>query len=195
MAWADIDKVRSWCVVSLTLVMAAPACRNEPVAEVEFSLASPALRQRFEPRSSLAEYLELPAAGSELRITLSSYPLSCDAFRAPEDGEILVTITITTPPGVAITPRAYPWEGTAEGVPPRAEGQAEPIVRIGKKSWALEPGGQVKIRQAALDRQGSVSGILDLEFPGTAQQSASRLSGAFEAKLCQVERRNAPQRE
>jgi len=130
----------------------------------------------------------LPNGGSELRITLSSYPLSCDSFRAPTAEEILVTVTIVTGAGTQLAANTYPWSGHPRtGEPPQAR-SAEPIIRIGARSWSLAPGGQVKLQEAFLDRERMISGLLDFEFPGTVESGASRLSGAFKAKLCQVER-------
>ncbi len=177
----------SSCGVTALLLMLT-TCAKEKLPEIEFTLSGPAIKRTFVPLAALAEYLELPNGGNELRITLSSYPLSCDTFRAPTAEEILVTITLVTGAGTQITPNTYPWAGhPGAGESPRAR-SAEPIIRIGARSWSLAPGGQIKLREAPLDRERMISGLLDFEFPGTVEAGASRLSGAFKAKLCQVER-------
>ncbi len=176
------------CFAVTTLLLMLTTCAKEKLPEIEFTLSAPTIKRTFIPLAALAEYLELPNGGNELRITLSSYPLSCDTFRAPKAQEMLVTVTLVTSAGTQITPNSYPWAGhPGRGESPEVR-SAEPIIRIGARSWSLAPGGQIKLQEASLDRERMISGLLDFEFPGTAEAGASRLSGAFKAKLCQVER-------
>jgi len=178
----------TWSFRVVALLLLLPACAQRKLPEIEFTLSAPGVKRSFAPLAALAEYLELPNGGNELRITLSSYPLSCDTFRAPTAEEILVTVTLVTGADTQITPNSYPWAGHPRtGEAPQAR-SAEPIIRIGARSWSLAPGGQIKLQEAPLDRERVISGLLDFEFPGTAEAGASRLSGAFKAKLCQVER-------
>jgi hypothetical protein len=143
--------------------------------------------QRFAPVASIAEYLKLQSGNAELRVLLSSYPLSCARFRTPAGGEILLALTIVTARGQPLEPGDYPFTsaevhgGTAE-LPERS--YVEPLVRLGDNAITLGPGGFVSLRSVDLGQSGRVTGILNLEHAHSKEARASRVAGAFEARLC-----------
>lgn len=161
---------------------------SEATAAVELRLGPDAsLERTFEAVTSLAEYIEVPGAGNELRLTLASYDADCDAFKPPGPDQTSVSIVITTPTGVAPTPGVYPWAGhTAHGgeVHNPTKAYAFPTARIGSKSYLFEPGGGVVLKELSLGKHGSVTGLLNFEFSGDAKHPARSLKGRFSARMC-----------
>ena len=146
----------------------------------------------FLPKSSLAEYVELPTGGDELRITLANYELNCDAYSPVPENGILVVLTILLPVGQHPVVGTYPWPGL-----PRGEKSSDtsfdlkspvvlPVIRLGKKSIPLLPGGNVDIQRLNLERQGEVVGVMRLEQSGGDGQPPTRLFGSFLARVCRT---------
>jgi len=161
---------------------------SEATATVELKLGpDAALERSFVAVTSLAEYIEVPGAGNELRLTLASYDADCDAFKPPATDETSISIVITTPTGVAPTPGVYAWAGhEAHGgeVHNPTKPYAFPTARIGNKSYLFEPGGGVVLKELSLGKHGSVTGLLNFEFPGDAKHPARSLKGRFSARMC-----------
>jgi hypothetical protein len=142
-------------------------------------------RVELKPRSAFAEYVELPELRRELRITLASYPLSCDRYVAPGPTDLLFVLTLSTPPRAAFVPASIPF-GTA---PPIDAGAAErvgafAVARQGDRGFDFPSGGTVELRSVDLAPTGSVSGVLSLEFPGDGTRPASGAHGKFDARMC-----------
>ena len=76
-----------------------------------------------------------------------------------------------------------------------ASGQPSRVIttlRTGARSRVLPPGGYVELRKVDLSLGGQVSGILALEFAGTAELAPAAVRGRFSAKICRLDRRSAP---
>ena len=143
--------------------------------------------RNFDVTTSLAEYIEIPGVGNELRLLLASYAASCDAFVPPPDGEVSVSVVITTPPGLQPVSGVYPWLGhAAHGgeVHAPAKAYSFPTTRLGHKSFQFQPGGGVVLNGLNLNKHGSVSGLLNFEFSGDAKHPATSLKGRFSARVC-----------
>ena len=142
-------------------------------------------RAELKPRSAFAEYVELPELRRELRITLASYPLSCDRYVAPGPDDLLFVLTLTTPPREAFVPTSIPF-----GVAPPSDAGANTrvgafaVARQGDRGFDFPSGGTVELRSVDLAPTGSVSGVLSLEFPGDGTRPASGAHGKFDARMC-----------
>ncbi|HVW29400.1 MAG TPA: hypothetical protein VHC69_28740 [Polyangiaceae bacterium] len=138
----------------------------------------------FSTTSAFAEYVELPGEKNELRITLASYPLSCEHWDAPKDGQYALSVTIVTPAEQKPAPASYPWTGLPAQDEPLHEPYALPKMLLGSHSRVFEPGGAVRLSAVGLDLHASVVGALALEYPGDGNRPATRVDGGFEAKIC-----------
>jgi len=131
--------------------------------------------------------LEIPGAGNELRLLIANHEVSCDAFDPPGSEDVSVSIVITTPVGTEPTPGVYPWLGhDAHGGEVRSpvKPYAFPTARIGGKSYVFQPGGGAVLKGLSLGKHGSVTGLLNFEFAGDAEQPATLLKGRFSARIC-----------
>lgn len=170
--------------------MSLSSCERDPEASgaVELHVGNqPEQMRNFHATTSLAEYIEIPGAGNELRLTLASYELDCDVFTPPAPDETSVSVVLTTPPGVVPTSGVYPWLGhEAHGGDVRspAKAFAFPTARLGGKSYVFQPGGGVVLKDVSLGKHGSVTGLLNFEFSGDARHPATSLKGRFSAKIC-----------
>jgi hypothetical protein len=169
------------------------ACQSQSVPVVHVNLGNlPEQRRSFQPKTSLAEYVELPGAGAELRVLLSSREIACDAPITLEPDQILVSLTFSVPPGQKLEKMAYNWAAATdstqpEGAPATPSGPTVlPFVRLGKAGYSLPPGGQAEITEITLDPQGYVRGLLRLEQPGSVGFPATSLLGSFSARWCRV---------
>lgn len=143
-------------------------------------------RLEFSPEASFAEYVELKGARHELRLTLAGYAASCERYVTPPPGKPLVSVVIASPWNDPPRPTHYPWTGQTE------RAHALPSVRIGTRAYELPPGGGVTLRSLELSPHGSVEGEFDFQFPGDAERSAKSVRGRFVARLCRVNRAEAP---
>lgn len=176
-------------------MLALVGCTSEALPTIDVSVDQPAERWRLEPRSSLAEYIEVPGAGTELRVTLASYEASCEKFVAPDDEGVLLSVVVVTPKGTPLTPAEYAWAGHPAhgGTPDRPEkAYAAPSLRVGKRGYRIQPGGSMRLTQLDLSGEGGVAGTLAFEFAGEAERPASSIRGAFRARLCRVEKSSTP---
>ena len=170
--------------------MGLGGCRARAQAPV-YVVAGPAASQHveFRPVSSYAEYLVFPGRGVELKITLASYSTSCDSFVAPGAADSSASVTVIASGQSELGPGTYAWAGHAahggtEEQP--AQPYALPTIRLGHQGSVLPPGGELRLETVSTTTDGRVRGILDFEFPGSADQVATSLKGSFEAKLCRV---------
>jgi hypothetical protein len=169
------------------LLLGLTGCRGETAgASVDLVLPEGVGRRvELVPRSAFAEYVELPDLRRELRITLASYPLSCDQYVAPGPNELLFVLTLGSPPRTAFAPGSIPF-GTA---PASDAGAVErtfafAVARQGDRGFDFPSGGTVELRGVDLAPTGSVSGVLSLEFPGDGSRPASGAHGKFDARMC-----------
>jgi hypothetical protein len=187
-------------LVSLAIANLGLGCESEPVAVVHLSVgARPEEHRSFQPKSSLAEYTELPGFGAELRVVLSSHPITCESYLPLQPDQVIVTLTFSAPTGTTLGPGAYPWPGPRTEAPkvetPNAETpkvdehplvQVLPLIRLGKQSKEIPAGGLVELTEVKLDAQGTVRGLLRLEQPGAAGLPATSLLGSFAARWCRI---------
>lgn len=138
----------------------------------------------FATTSAFAEYVELPGAHNELRITLASYPLSCEHWEPPKEGQYALSITVVTPATQKPAPASYPWTGLPPHEQPVQEPYAMPKVLLGGHSRLFEPGGALRLSAVPLDLHAWVVGALAFEYPGDGNRPATRVDGGFEAKIC-----------
>lgn len=171
----------------MAALLALPGCRGEGSSS-SLDLVLPegvGRRVELKPRSAFAEYVELPELRRELRITLASYPLSCDRYVAPGPTDLLFVLTLSTPPREAFVPTSFPF-GTAPAVDAGATARvgAFAAARQGDRGFDFPSGGTVELRSVDLTPTGSVSGVLSLEFPGDGTRPASGAHGKFDARMC-----------
>lgn len=169
---------------SLSCVACDPPTDSSAVVEVKLGNG---VTKHFTAVTSLAQYLEVPGSGNELRLTIANYEVPCDVFEPPGPEQISVSVVITTPAGVKPTPGVYPWLGhEAHGGEAHnpTKPYAFPSVRIGDRSTIFHPGGGAALKGLSLSKHGSVSGLLNFEFPGNAKHPASSLKGKFSSRIC-----------
>jgi hypothetical protein len=165
-------------------------CRRDP-AHQSLTVVVPEVGARpreLEIVSSFAEYVELPELRRELRLTFATYPLACDAYRAPPAEELAVLVTVVAPPAEPIAAGTVPFgtpDGVDGGVPTVARRNLSAVIRRPDRAFTLEPGGLLELSHVELLPGGRASGLLALEFPGDARSPASTVRGRFDARLCQ----------
>jgi hypothetical protein len=166
------------------VVLLAASCDRSPAHEITVVEGPSTIH--FVVRSAFAEYVELPGEHNELRLTLASYALSCERWVPPREGDAAVTVVIVTPSAVPPTVASYGWTG----IPPREEplhaAYALPKAQLGGRSRLFEPGGTIHLAGVQIDPRGAVSGTLAFEFPGEGDRPATRIDGAFRAKMCRL---------
>jgi hypothetical protein len=161
----------------------ALAC--EPSRAHDVTIVDGSETTHFTTKSAFAEYVELPGARNELRITLASYTVSCEHWVAPKDGELALLVTVVTPADQKPAPASYAWTG----IPPHDqpiphEGYALPKALLGSHSRLFDPGGSVRLATVSLDLHTALTGALAFEYPGDGNRPATRIDGVFEAKIC-----------
>jgi hypothetical protein len=166
------------------VLLGGSGCDRTPPHEIV--LVDGPTTTRFSIESAYAEYLEQPGGRNELRLTLASYPVSCERWVAPENTQTAVTVVITVPAATKPAATTYAWTGLPSPDEPLAEPYALPKVQRSGVSRTMEPGGNVRLATVQLEPRGDVSGTLAFEFPGDAERPATRISGGFAAKMCRV---------
>jgi hypothetical protein len=179
----------------LMIASLTSGCESQPVPVVHVNLGNlPEERRSFQPKASLAEYVEFPGAGAELRVLLSSHELTCESLLPLSPDQVLVSLTFSVPAGQRLVPMVFPWSAPATesqdgaGAPTAASAGPTvlPFVRLGKQGRSIPPGGQAEITDLVLDPQGYVRGLLRFEQPGAAGVAATSLLGSFQARWCRV---------
>jgi hypothetical protein len=142
-------------------------------------------RVELAPRSAFAEYVELPELRRELRVTLASYPLSCDRYVAPGPAELLFVLTLTSPAKEPFAPGPISFGSAppSDAGPPERVG-AFAVARQGEHGFDFPSGGTVELRQVDVSVSGHVQGVLALEFPGDGSRPAAGAHGKFDARMC-----------
>jgi hypothetical protein len=174
---------------ALALVISS-GCDGGPAAPIRIVAgAAPDDDVTLVPRSSLAEFVELSPEESTLLLTLSSSQRSCDAQgpRAPD--EVALSVRLSFPPGIAAAPGSYAMR---EPGAPGEHVKLVPTASLRGRRVQFPVGGSVELKQLELRERGSVEGLLELEYPGSAETPATRVSGSFSARLCRVARLREP---
>ena len=174
------------------LLLISVACRDhtDPTIQLVSGLGD-GQAIAFSPKSTLAEYVELPNQGDQLRIILTNFDSSCETYLAtPPDG-IMIVLTFVVPAGHNPSAGTYTWPGLPANINSSADLDLKapiviPVVRQGTKSITMLPGGNVDIQQVNLERHGEVTGAMRLEQSGGEGLPATRLFGTFNAKLCRT---------
>jgi hypothetical protein len=174
-------------LVSLLLV-ASVACRTEePKNVIELVVPDGSGRTvELAPRSAFAEYVEVPDAANELRVTLASHDVSCERYVAPGADDIVFVVTLKLPPGDKPRPGSFAsTRPLAEDAgSPVGRAFAVPVIRRGARGYPLPPGGTLELEAVEFGRSGIVKGALAFEFPGDGTRPASSAKGKFSARLC-----------
>ncbi len=184
---------RRW-ITSLIVCVAIGlgSCRDNSAPVIQVVAGNSGEPISFTPKVSFAEYAELPSGGDELRVSLANYDLNCDGYSPVPEGGIIVVLTFLLPVGQRPTVGTYPWPGLPTGgnvSDANFELKTQlvmPVVRIGKRSTAMLPGGNVDIQRINLERQGEVVGVMRLEQSGGDGQPPTRLFGSFTARVCRT---------
>lgn len=181
-------EVRSGAFGWIACLGMVTACDMQPSSRVDVTLGSgPEDRHSFVAEAAFAEYIELPGAGNELTLTLASYKASCERFEPPPPGQAVVTTVAFTSRAVRLGPGTYPWSGhDAHGGTPLSpqRAYAVPTVRVGGKSFLIQPGGALELSRADLGRDGRIRGLLKFESPGDGIYEATSIKGSFDVPLC-----------
>ncbi len=179
-------------VAALLTIPVGCSCEEESSAAIIISSGTGTTTPRsFSPRTALVEYVEVPGVKNELIITLASDSVPCGEFRPAARDAVRVSVTLVLPPDAV--PEASSYSAAAAG----GDSSSRPsrvitTLRTGAKSRVLPPGGYVELRQVDLSLGGQVSGILALEFAGTAELPPAAVRGRFTGKICRLDRRSAP---
>ncbi len=194
--WLDtVEVVRPWCLATRLLFPSLwlNSCLENSSPVVQIVTGNSSEQQiSFAPKITFAEYVELPNGNDELRVSLANYELSCEGYSPVPEGGVLVVLTFLLPVGQRPVVGTYPWPGLPKGNTPTDTSLelktpvVMPVIRIGKKSNALLPGGNVDIQRINLERQGEVAGVMRLEQSGGDGQPATRLFGSFTARVCRT---------
>jgi hypothetical protein len=168
--------------VLLVTLWLATAC--EHAAGHEVTVVDGATTTHFAARSAFVEYVELPGDHNELRLTLASYAVSCERWLPPRDDDAALTVVIVMPPAVRPAVASYGWTGVPPKEEPLHAAYALPKAQFGNRSRLFEPGGEIRLAGVQLDPHGMINGTLAFEFPGEGERPATRIDGAFVAKMC-----------
>jgi hypothetical protein len=178
-------------VACVSLVFTS-ACheRNEPTIQLVTGMGNEQ-QLSLSPKSSFAEYVELPTQGDQLSIVLTDFTSSCDEYTSTPANGVMITLTFILPVGQRPLAGTYPWPGLPSNVNSLAELDLKapiviPVVKHGPKSMTLLPGGSVDLQRLSLERQGEVAGVMRLEQSGGDGQPATRLFGSFVARVCRT---------
>lgn len=137
------------------------------------------------PQAALAEYIEISPTEGALLLTLSSEPRTCEAGAPSGPEAVSLSIRIVLPGGVPPNAGAYPMVGAGQSSEqPHALG----TVKLRGHRSELPPGGEIVIQKVEANPQGTLEGLLKLEFTGNAERPATRVSGRFLAHFCRINR-------
>ena len=170
--------------------MVVVSCRDDASAPVRIVAgAGPNDDLTLVPRASLAEYIEVGPGDSTLLISLSSEARSCDGAPDTPPQAVSLSVKVVLPGGAKLEPGSYPMLGV--GADPQKP-YALPTAKLRGNRIEFPPGGSLELRKVDLENRGSLEGRLLFEFPGSAERPATRISGAFRAHFCRVDRLGSP---
>lgn len=169
------------------------ACEDELVPELMLQTGQGRVH-RFSAESGYAQYVEQSGGPDTLRIVVASYPLRCDEYEPPPEGEVLITVTVTSPAGAIEAPGQFRWTGeipssessSAEKEEEREEASALPFVRLSEEARPLPAGGQLALLQLEASPHGLVSGEFQFSDSSPGEAARAALFGPFQVPLCAV---------
>lgn len=161
-------------------------CRDNASAPIRIVLG-PTLADELTlvPRASLAELIEISPSESALLLTLTSGARTCDAKAVPDPAAASVALRLWLPAGAKLEPGKYPL---LDGQHPSDKPYAVATVKLGERRKELRAGGDFEISRVDASPQGTLDGLLKLEFAGDAAHPATRVSGHFTAHFCRINR-------
>lgn len=161
-------------------------CRDNTGAPIRIVLGPAATDElTLTPRASLAELIEISPTESALLLTLTSAERTCDASAPAEPDAASVALRLWLPGAAKLEPGTYPLlQGSLPGDKPFAVAK----VLLNGRRHELRAGGDLQLTQVDLGPQGTVEGLLKLEFVGDATDPATRVSGHFLAHFCRINR-------
>lgn len=172
------------CVVAAALLLAG--CRDNAAAPIRLVLGpTPADELTLTPRASLAELIEIAPNETALLLTLTSAARSCDAPGPPEPDEASVALRLWLPGGAKLEPGKFPL---LDGEHSSDKPYAVATVKLHGRRQELRAGGDLELYRLDPSPQGTLEGLLKLEFTGDAQHPATRISGHFLAHFCRINR-------
>ena len=179
-------------VLATALVALVCACRGERHKDTLELVVPDGTGRTLEllPSSAFAEYVEVPDAANELRVTLASYDVSCERYVKPGPDDTVVVVTLKLPPSEKPRPGSFastPPLSADAGSTGVARAYAVPVIRRAERGYALPPGGTLELSRVDLGKTGAVAGALAFEFPGDATRPASSAKGKFTARMCRSE--------
>ncbi len=167
-------------------------CRDEAAPPIRIVLGPAAQDEvTLVPKAALAELIEISPTESELQLTFSSVERGCDAPVTSSPDSVTLAVRLHLPGGAKLDPGRYP---VAEPNPPS---EANPVadkphalasVRLHGRRTELRPGGDLELHQVDATPQGTVDGLLKLDYAGDAEHAATRVSGRFSAHFCRINR-------
>lgn len=164
----------------------ALGCRDDAAAPIRIVLGPlPADDVTLVPRAALAELIDVSPTESALLVTLTSAPRTCEMPPEPAADAVGLSLRFVLPGATKLLPSSYP---ILPSDPPSDKPRVLATVKLHGRRQELLPGGEVELRQADLSPQGSLEGLLKLEFTGDAEHPATRVSGRFLAHFCRINR-------
>jgi hypothetical protein len=162
------------------------ACRDNAAAPVRIVLGpAPVDEATLVPKASLAELIEVTPNETALLLTLSSVEQGCEGPPAAGGDALSVSVRLVLPNGAKLEPGTYPLLAPEQNLD---KPHAAATVQLHGRRRELRAGGDVQLQQIDATAQGSLEGLLKLEFAGDAEQPATRVSGRFLAHFCRINR-------
>jgi hypothetical protein len=163
-----------------------PGCRDNGASPIHIVLGpTPGDEITLVPRASLAELIEITPTESALLLTLTSAERTCEALPAPDPDAVGVALRVVLPGGAKLEPGSYPL---LDGGQATDKPHVLSTVKLHGRRQELRPGGELELRNVDPSPQGSLEGLLKLEFTGDAEHPATRVSGRFLAHFCRINR-------
>lgn len=172
--------------VAAGALLLVAGCRDNASAPIRIVLG-PAASDEFTltPRASLAELIEVSPTDSTLLLTLTSTAKTCDAQPEPEPDAASVALRLWLPAGTKLEPGKFPL---LEGSPTSDKPFAVATVKLHGRRQELRAGGDLELSRVDPTPQGTLEGLLKLEFTGDESRAATRVSGHFLAHFCRINR-------
>jgi hypothetical protein len=178
-----MPKAARWLTLALCLLV---GCRDNTAAPIRIVLGpTPADEVTLVPRASLAELIEISETESALFLTLTSTARTCEALPKPEPDDVGVSLRLVLPAASKLEPGSYPIADAAQSAD---KPHVVSTVKLHGQRQELRPGGELTLTAVDPTPQGSIEGLLKLEFTGDAEHPATRVSGHFLAHFCRINR-------
>jgi hypothetical protein len=173
-------------VAATLLALALSAgCRDNSAAPIRVVLGpAPSDEATLVPKASLAELIEISPSETALLLTLSSVEQGCEGPPVAQADALSVSVRLVLPNGAPLEPGNYPLLGAEVVDKPHAMA----TVHLHGRRKELRPGGDLQLQHVDATAQGTLEGLLKLEFAGDVEQPATRVSGRFLAHFCRINR-------